>query len=54
MRHFECFNEGNARIYFKTIGLPQFIIVDGKQKLNAKLGQISSAGKKFTIEEINC
>ncbi|MBX9889303.1 MAG: ribonuclease HII [Flavobacteriaceae bacterium] len=44
--------KGMQESILKLSPLPKFIIVDGNRKLNAKLGQISSAGKKFTIEEI--
>jgi ribonuclease HII len=43
--------KGMQESILKLSAIPQFIIVDDRQ-LNAKLGQISSAGKKFTIEEI--
>ena len=44
--------KGMQESILKLSPLPEFIIVDGNRNLNAKLGQISSAGKKFTIEEI--
>ena len=44
--------KGMQESILKLSPLPEFIIVDGNRQLNAKLGQISSVGKKFTIEEI--
>jgi ribonuclease HII len=43
--------KGMQESILKLAAIPQFI-ADGNRKLNAKLGQLSSAGKKFTIEEI--
>jgi ribonuclease HII len=37
----------------KLSPLPEFIIVDGNRKLNAKLGLKSTSGKKFTADEIS-
>jgi ribonuclease HII len=44
--------KGMQESILKLSPLPEFIIVDGNRKLNAKLGLLSSAGRKFTIEEI--
>lgn len=37
----------------KLTAIPEFIIVDGNRKLNAKLGLKSTVGKKFTTDEIS-
>jgi ribonuclease HII len=37
----------------KLTAVPEFIIVDGNRKLNAKLGLKSTVGKKFTTDEIS-
>ena len=44
--------KGMQESILKLAAIPQFIIVDGNRKLNAKLGLLSGVGKKFTIEEI--
>ena len=44
--------KGMQESILKLSIVPDFIIVDGNRKLNAKLGLKSTAGKKFSTEEI--
>jgi len=44
--------KGMQECILKLDPTPEFIIVDGNRKLNAKLGLKNNVGKQFTIEEI--
>ncbi|MFT5251146.1 MAG: ribonuclease HII [Flavobacteriales bacterium] len=45
--------KGMQESILKLTPLPEYIIVDGNRKLNAKLGLKSTVGKKFTTDEIS-
>jgi ribonuclease HII len=45
--------KGMQESILKLSIVPEFIIVDGNRKLNAKLGLKSNSGKVFTVEEID-